>query len=461
VRQALPHQADFIVAEARAKAVALFWQMRLGKTLAAIRWLSRFNPERTLIVAPLSVLETWEAELELEGVPFRLLLGSQEQRLDLAGDCPAHEWCLVNYEGLVAVRTKKNPGKEFGARPTPIALLPWDAVVLDESTRIRKSQANITKVANKHLATAPIRALLSGLPNPEGPEDYCEQLLFLYGEFLGCDNFWRFRDKHFKQIGYDWFPRPHAFAKIKTEVHKRCNILTRKQVGMFQEKVREKRYVSLPQKQRAAYDEAEQNFVLAGKETKSILAVRVWLQRMCGGQLPEDPEFSSPHKLAEIASLVDGELRREKLLVFFRFNAELLACEKLLRKKKRSVITILGANGRKENSQRRLAFQKDQFQIALCQTRCVRYGLDFSRSSTVIYFSNWEDYEIRGQSEDRVLHPAKKEANLYIDLLVRNSIDEDILFALQHKGATAKSFNSTLVERMKSRWKKNSNRSSR
>jgi SNF2 family DNA or RNA helicase len=78
-------------------------------------------------------------------------------------------------------------------------------------------------------------------------------------------------------------------------------------------------------------------------------------------------------------------------------------------------------------------------------------GLDFSAASTAIYYSNSLNPEDRLQSEDRIVHPAKREPLLYIDLLTRGSVDEDIHLALQDKGAESKFFLSRVLRNFKER----------
>ena len=43
--------------------VALFVDMRLGKTVTILRWLKHKKPKRTLIFCPLSIIDVWKREL--------------------------------------------------------------------------------------------------------------------------------------------------------------------------------------------------------------------------------------------------------------------------------------------------------------------------------------------------------------------------------------------------------------
>ena len=61
------------------------------------------------------------------------------------------------------------------------------------------------------------------------------------------------------------------------------------------------------------------------------------------------------------------------------------------------------------------------------------YGLNLTKASTVIYYSNNYDLEVRQQSEDRAHRINQKNKVTYIDILARSTIDEFIIKALNKK----------------------------
>ncbi len=60
-------------------------------------------------------------------------------------------------------------------------------------------------------------------------------------------------------------------------------------------------------------------------------------------------------------------------------------------------------------------------------------GITLTEASTVIYYSNNYDLEIRVQSEDRAHRIGQRNNVTYIDLVSPRTIDEKILTALQNK----------------------------
>jgi SNF2 family DNA or RNA helicase len=62
--------------------------------------------------------------------------------------------------------------------------------------------------------------------------------------------------------------------------------------------------------------------------------------------------------------------------------------------------------------------------------------------------------EARVQSEDRIIHPQKKTPLLYIDLVSKGTIEEDVLKILQRKKIGSKAFMVDLKEEFEARLQK-------
>ena len=177
LRPLMPHQQDYQRHAAKFNHNACLLEMRLGKTLATIRWdvslsSKSLASEPILVVAPLSVLEAWEKELTLEYERYVLVSGkSFDKRTDLvvneAFGVEGRTWVLINYESLRAT-----PG---------LAFLEWFTVVADESTIIKNNQAAITKLFTKGFRETKHRTILAGMPRPESELDLFSQFQFLYG----------------------------------------------------------------------------------------------------------------------------------------------------------------------------------------------------------------------------------------------------------------------------------------
>lgn len=229
-----PWQQDaFAYADGRHR-IALFMEMRLGKSLVAIHWTRTLPPPpdrglRILALIPMEGLYDWVEELRDADERFLDLTGiSQEERWEiLAIPTPGRTFYLLNYE---AYRTCSWMHGASGAEL-------FDAIILDESTKIRNPKAQITKILSRK-THIPYRAILTGQPDPEGPEDFYSQMEFLHGEFMGFYNFWHWRDSLFRlhPAGYTWIPRAQTIDRIQEELREKTFRLTRKQAVLVPEK---------------------------------------------------------------------------------------------------------------------------------------------------------------------------------------------------------------------------------
>jgi SNF2 family DNA or RNA helicase len=260
--------------------IALFMEMRLGKTIVAIRWAQLSKSTRVLVVGPLSVLPGWENELRAEGLSrIYFLRGSRHQKW-MAATQPRAGWFLVNYEGLRAAP------ELFG--------LKWDVVIADESTRIRVPTAQITKLMSTRLDHVPRRAILSGLPNPESHLDFFCQFRFLNGQFLNFNNYWAFRDTLHTQVGYEWLPKKGVKDRIRSEVREHAFTLRRKDAGIGSRKLYERRVVDCAPEIRRYIRQVKKDFRFQELETKHAVVQATWLRRLAGGFEPTQTPVARP-----------------------------------------------------------------------------------------------------------------------------------------------------------------------
>lgn len=445
-----PHQRKVLKRIRDNPRPALFMHMRLGKTRVIIRWAhhmtSSIPGRRILVVGPLSVLDDWLGELAAEGVPrqhVNMLTGMPlDVRVEYARG--GHGWYLINYE---AVRSLERE----------LADLDWDVVILDESTAIRNPQAKTTKVLVNQYQHIPYRAILTGDPRPESELDYFEQFRFLLGNFLSFGNYWAFRQAKFKQspyISWDWRPREGVRDEIKAWVHDHAVVLTKKQAGMFDKKVFERRVVEPTERQRAVVRDLIKEFGTGYIETNFATVRDVWLARVAGGFSPdrENLEVLSEAKNQEIHTLLTGELRKEQAVIWFRFNEELEHTVAFLKKRGIRAAAVTGSTHREIRRSLREKFQAGTIRVLCVQVKLGRFGWNLSAADTAIYYSNALDWESRNQSQERIAHPTKKRPLLYIDLVTRGSIDEEVVRLLREKRINSASFmrelNHTVLHRL-------------
>ena len=416
----------------REKHPALFMDMRLGKCIVAIRRIKMYRPIgadlRVLIAAPSSALGGWQDEFDAEGEDdVALLTGEKKKRRNLMLE--GHKWNLINKEGFIAL--------------PEIADQDWDCVLADESTFLKNPQAKVTKFFLRNFRDVPHRWIMTGMPNPEGELEFWCQLAFLDTYAFGCRNFWEFRTQCFWQtpFAYGWDPKPGIRSMIRKTVGKRAHVVRRSDVGMDCKKVYEKRTLVMPTALRKSYQDAEDLFILRKEEVevdRATYAVEQyqWLRQMCGGYIEHERVWDAKHK--EVLSLLNGELKDQHVVIWFNYNQELFDMASDLRGVGIKYGMMYGDMPQKERRVEHKKFQDGQIQVFAIQQAVAQMGMDLSRADTAIYFSSPPGLLARMQTEDRIVHATKKTPLLYIDLLVMDSVDEDLYASLKNKKVRSK-----------------------
>jgi len=440
----LPHQQKAFDWSKYRTSIPLWMAMRLGKTRVAIRWFERrAHCRHILVVAPLSTLSSWTSELLLLGVALKdicQLTGTARQRERAFEAKPDAKWFLINWEGLAQRGLGKTAtGHKKQAQPTRWAALDWDGVCLDESTRIKSATTNTTKVTLKWLSRARYKCCLSGLPNPEGPENFVTQMTFLFGEFMGCRDFWVWRSKYMRPAGPAYLLRPGVAGHVIREVHERSFVMSMKDAGIGSKLIRQRRDVVLPPKVLKAHRLALQHLEVGHLLTNNILHALTWASQLAGGCFPHDDSLQHRAKVRELVRLAKGELAREPLIVAAQYSAELHAAEQALNDA--NITTVLVKGGEVAKRAGRLdAFRAGKVRALVCQPKVLQMGIDLSAASTTINLSRHHSYEVNAQFDARTEHPMKQVPRLAIDIVATGTVDEAKIAALSNKETTARTF---------------------
>lgn len=471
-RQLMPHQLEGVEYCSEFEHPAILMQMRLGKSLCAIRWVQEQDLRIILMVGPLQVMEGWQRELWLEGEnyvsAFDMPASQRKEIIDRAWKSKRRTWVLMNYEGLYVISDKERvinekksveENKELGikgkiVKDTNLTLPPecylnWDAVIADESTTFSNPTSLIGQIMRMGFRQAKHRALLTGAIRPENVMQVFNQYCYLDGHFMGFTNFYEFRFTMFQKFGnFNWYPKPGAEKDIKRYVHARSFVRTRKQVGLKEKRIYAKRHFNMSVKQAKLYRAIENEFtayLLSGGtwETEWALVRRTWLAKLAGGFDAENSLVSSA-KADDIVNLLRGELAEEKLIVWFRYRHELeYVCERL-RKAKINAQWIMGGNLPVHERKRRMEIFRSKSGRVLAATEgSLKHGVDASAADTMYYYSNTDRADDRIQTLERVVNPYTKSLDtqlLAIDAITRGTIDEDLVYAARAKVNNSKLF---------------------
>lgn len=176
----------------------LLWDCGLGKTTVCLEYVNQMKEfglaNRWLVIAPLRVVtNVWPREIQewtnFRGLSYSVIHGSPNvRRKRLALQTNLH---IINREGLPWL-AKQCEGRK---------ILPWQGVIVDESTSFKNWSAARSKALRKLIPRIPYRVILTGTPTPNTLGDLYPQVWLLdKGAALGS-NISQFRSNNCFQVG--------------------------------------------------------------------------------------------------------------------------------------------------------------------------------------------------------------------------------------------------------------------
>jgi len=391
---------------------ALFWEMRLGKTITIIRFLSmRRDARRVLVCAPYSALAGWRDELINDGKKdavhtiYRIKPADRARYLDTTSRTAG--WYLVNKEIHLYC---------------DVLRYTWDAVILDESW-ITNPKAKVTKYFLSRAPRVKYRILLSGTPAPETELQYYTQLYWINPRILGSRSYWDFRVRWCRLEGYDWVMTLRGKQFLGRAIAQACSVLKRTDVGLNKEKIFRKWPVELSAKTRKRYADAELG-LLDGEVLKFAGEQWTALRRLCSGE----------EKEKELVALLRGDLKKDRVIIWANYVEEVERLSRLLQCQ-----YIHGGVGQAEREIIRADFLQRPAARLVAQPECWKFGTNLSGVETVIFFSLPSGLLTWQQVCERTVDLTTKNSLFIISLLAANTVDEAILESLYAKEDRQKS----------------------
>lgn len=443
---------------------ALFFEQGTGKTGTEINILRyRFTQARrvmrTVIIAPIVVLENWKREFAVHSNinpnDIIVLRGKGTKRLkqmeQLIGE---NKIIITNFEAL---SMKAVYAELLKFRP--------EIVVVDESQRIKNGQATRTKAAIALGALAKHRYILSGTPILQDGSDIFSQFLFLDQGATFGRNFVTFRNTYFYDANAgmvrnhfpDWQPRPGAHEALNQKIYHKAMRVLKKDCLDLPPLVRKTIAVEMSDKQRKNYEEMRDEFItyLDSQTCVAQLALSkaLRLQQIVTGYFQVTEENSSiihyedTPRIDALRELLEMLLPAHKVIVWACFNANYAAIEKMLQESLKlregiDYVTLVGGMTDKKRQGAVDSFQDDAgARVIVANPQAGGVGINLTASSYSIYYSRNFSLEADLQSEARNHRGGSErhEKITRIDLVTPGTIDEAVLHSLQSKLEVANS----------------------
>lgn len=440
---------------------AIWAKPGMGKTaltLAAIADLVLAGDvQRVLVVAPKRVAEdVWRDEIRKWPAVHRVLgdaacmVGTPRQRLAALRRKGAIVY-TINFENL--------PWLETTLRRT----WPFDMVVVDEASKLRgfrtRQGTKRAAVLGRYGYTHTRRFVeLTGTPAANNLAALWGQAWFLdAGERLGL-TFEAFSERWFRSIdtgpggsGSKLEPTPIALDQISERMSDLCLTLDPKDWFDMREPIETRIEVKIPAAARKVYDDVEKKMFAeleSGSEIQAFSAGAKTMKtlQVASGTVYTDPErrtWEELHraKLDALLDLIDEQ--PDPMLVGYLFRSD----------RARLLANIPGAVDL-ATPEGMAAFKAGNAQVGIAHPASVGHGIDGLQHvcSTVCFYSNDWDAELREQFIDRVGPMRQLQAGLdrpvmVYDIIAVDTIDE--LVVARHK--TKQSIQSLLLDAAKQR----------
>lgn len=323
---------------------------------------------------------------------------------------------------------------------------------IDESTSIGNPKALRTKAAMILAKTLKYRRIMTGSPIANGPLKMYSQAQFLKNGLLGHTSFYSYRNEFciLKDMVLNQGARLLKFKtvvgyknidKLKEKVKPWSAIITKAECLDLPPKVYETCEVELTPEQLKIYTDLRDECV-AELSDGSMIAVNIVLtkllrlQQVLCGYLPNEDEKMIKIKEKRIDRLMEIlEETSGKVIIWSRFVQSIKDIAEAIGKEygRDSVIEYYGSTSMEDRRAGVTEFQEGKARFFIGNQQTGGYGVTLTAASTVIYFANSFDLEVRLQSEDRCHRVGQTKSVTYIDLQTKNTVDEKIVKTLQAK----------------------------
>lgn len=463
------HQLDAIEKSFHHRDFALLWDPGTGKTGTAInilrgRYATNKRVMRTLILAPLVVLQNWKKEFGLHSkIDSKLIFipeGVGAKRVEAIKKAlyseSLFEYCeskivIMNYDAIINKDISKI-----------LKLWKPEILVCDESHRCKNFKSKRAQAVAELADKALHRYILTGTPILNSSEDIFMQYRILDGGETFGVNPYAFRAMFFEDVNAGWsskpgyfpkyVPKPHTYELFNQRIYQKATRARKEECLDLPEFVRTERFVELGKEQKRMYEDMRDEYITfiedleAKGEPKTVIAnlaitKSLRLQQILTGFAKDDE--GTVHKIEDnprlkvleevLEDLVEGG---HKVIVWAVFKENYKQIAELLTKMKINFVELHGDISNKDKQENMNTFRTDAgCKVILANQASGGIGVNLVEASYAVYFSRGFSLEQDLQSEARNYRGGSEihQKITRIDLVTQNTIDELVLEALRNK----------------------------
>jgi len=429
-------------------AVGLFLDMGMGKTVCALTAVAellydRFEVIRVLVIAPLRVAEdTWSREVEkwdhLKHLKISKVLGSERERIAALNE--KADIYVINRENVEWLVDYYGNGKFW----------PFDMVIIDELSSFKSPKARRFRALRKVRPLIKRIVGLTGTPAPNGLIDLWAQIYLLdQGERLG-KTITGYRDRYFepdkrsRTVIYSWKPKPQAEKAIYEKISDICVSMRAEDWLEMPERIDRVIPVQLPQEARDKYRQLERDLLLPFADgdvvanTAAVLSNKL-LQLANGAVYDENGGVKVLHnaKLEALEDVIEAA-NGKPVLVFYTYRHDLDRLKTYF-PKARTLDTAKDISD----------WNSGKISMLLAHPASTGHGLNLQAGGNIIvWFGLTWSLELYQQANARLHRQGQKESVIVHHLVAVDTVDEDVMKALEGKATTQEALITAVKARM-------------
>lgn len=431
-------------------ASGLFLDMGMGKTVSTLTAIDDLillgEVNKVLVIAPLRVAEdTWSTEVDkwdhLKHLRISKILGSKKQREE-----------AINTEADIYVTNRENV--DWLVTECFNSWI-WDMVVIDELSSFKSSKAKRFRALKKVRPYFKRIVGLTGTPAPNSLIDLWPQIYLLDGGQRLGKTITGYKERYFKPgrrngyVVYNWELKEGSEEAIQNKISDICISMSAKDYLDIPERIDNRVEITLPVRVMDTYRQLEKDLVLEiGEEditaANAAVLTNKLLQLANGAIYSEDKEVVRIHdeKLDRLEEIIDTA-NGKPVLVFYNFKHDYDRISAMLTKNKIDHQTLNTSEDIKK-------WNNGEIQVALLHPASAGHGLNLQYGGNIIvWFGLTWSLELYQQANARLHRQGQKETVIIHHLIVKGTVDEDVMNALANKEVNQ----NMLLEAVKARLK--------
>ena len=381
----------------------------------------------TLIVAPASLVYNWSSEIQrfAPELTAKMVTGTAAERRQILAEADSEDILLTSYD-LLKRDISEYEGYKFRYE------------IIDEAQYIKNANTQAAKAVKE--VQADFRLALTGTPVENRLSELWSIFDYLMPGFLY--SYKKFREEveipavqnsdedAMKRL--QKMIRPFVLRRLKKEV-----------LTDLPDKLEENMFVQLTGEQQKLYDaHVKRMMLMLDKQSEeefktskiTILAELTKLRQICCDPSLIFADYKADSAKVDMClNMISNAVESgHKILLFSQFTTMLDHLAKRLEEEKISYYMLTGSTSKEKRAQMVENFNTDDTQVFCISLKAGGTGLNLTAADIVIHFDPWWNLAVQNQATDRAHRIGQKNVVNVYKLIVKDTIEENIL-KLQEK----------------------------